>query len=220
MSPETLHDQARCSRERLGVAALDVVLLHRDEPERPVDTLFETMRGLVENGFARRYGISNWGSARAREFVGLAVAAGDTPVLSYQYSLAVPAGPIWPGTRHLTDELSDLARRSQVTLLAWAAQARGWFARPLPVSGEDAFDTSGNHQVWRSVNNVAAANGLSPATVALAWALRQEVVAGATVGPVSEREVIESLSALNVRLSPHDSEALGIRSAPPEQLST
>lgn len=203
--PDEIAHQVRTSQQRLGVASLDLVLLHRDDLAVAVGDLVESLHRLVADGRVARYGISNWSVDRARELVRRARRLGDDPVLSYQYSLATPKEPLWPGTVHLTDELIQLAAHHDTTVLAWAAQARGWFGRALPArAGEDPFDTPGNRAGWYAVDQVAARRTQSRSTVALAWALSQGLVRGATVGAANAEEVAENLAAARLKLDPVD----------------
>lgn len=215
VKPSEISCQVRTSQQRIGVASLDLVLLHRDDLAAAVSDIVECLHRLRAEGWVARYGISNWSVDRAREFVRRARRLGDEPVLSYQYSLATPKEPLWPGTVHLTDELIQLATQHETTVLAWSAQARGWFSRALPTrAGEDPFDTPGNRAGWQAVAQVAARRHQPRATVALAWALSQGVVHGATVGAADRGEVAENLAAAGLSLDPADlAELTGASSA-------
>lgn len=205
VNPGEITHQVRSSQQRIGVASLDLVLLHRDDLAVAVGDIVDSLHRLVAEGRVVRYGISNWSVDRAREFVRRARRIGDDPVLSYQYSLATPKEPLWPGTVHLNDELIQLAASHDTTVLAWAAQARGWFSRALPArAGEDPFDTPRNRAGWHAVDRIAARRTQPRPTVALAWALSQGLVHGATVGAANAEEVAENLAAAELNLDPVD----------------
>ena len=48
------------SLSRLGVDYLDAYLLHRDDPNTPVEQIVQMMDGLVRSGSIRTWGVSNW----------------------------------------------------------------------------------------------------------------------------------------------------------------
>jgi len=55
----------------LGLDSLDLLWLHRDDPQRPIEEIVETMEKLVREGKIRYYGASNYTPARlkaAREY--------------------------------------------------------------------------------------------------------------------------------------------------------
>ncbi|MEC4021097.1 aldo/keto reductase [Streptomyces sp. H27-D2] len=87
---EVVRRHVEGSLRRLGVPTVDVLLLHRDDPSRPVSELVETLKELVWRGYARRVGVSNWTPGRLGELAALMGDAGHVPVVSYHRSLAVP----------------------------------------------------------------------------------------------------------------------------------
>jgi aryl-alcohol dehydrogenase-like predicted oxidoreductase/histidinol phosphatase-like enzyme len=56
-----LADAARASRDRLGVAAIDLYLLHAVDPRVPLATSVRALARLRDDGVARRIGLSNVG---------------------------------------------------------------------------------------------------------------------------------------------------------------
>lgn len=197
LSRSRLETELTDSLRRLGVLTLDIVLLHRDDPARPVAELAETLADFVHSGRARQVGVSNWSPDRLAQLVIELGEHGVVPVVSYQYSLAVPAKPLWPGTRHADAALLAVINDHELPLFGWAAQARGFFAgrvEPTADSGLDPFDTEENHARRRRCRELAERLGTRPETVALAWSLR----AGRSypiVGPRDMAELDHSLAA-------------------------
>jgi aryl-alcohol dehydrogenase-like predicted oxidoreductase len=56
--PEYLREHAIASRDRLGVARIDLWQLHRIDPRTPRDEQFDAIRGLVRDGVIRHVGLS------------------------------------------------------------------------------------------------------------------------------------------------------------------
>lgn len=202
LSPARLRREVVSSLRRLGLPAVDVLLLHRDDPRRPVADLIGSLRGLLTGGYARRVGVSNWSAPRLAEAVAVAVRAGLDLVVSYQYGLAVPEGPLWPGARHADPAILEIIRRYRLPLLAWAGQARGFFTgrtEPLGYPPRDPFDLPVNRARRRRCRALASRIGAAPETVALAWSLHAPGVLP-VVGPRSVDELETSLAATRVAL--------------------
>ncbi|MEV5778331.1 aldo/keto reductase [Streptomyces antimycoticus] len=173
LSPSRLRAEANESRRRLGREAVDLLLLHRDDTTRPVAELADTLMGFARRGEARRIGVSNWSAPRLAQLVPLLLADGRTPVVSYQHSLAEPSRPLWPETRDAR-EVAPVLMEFGLTLFAWAAQARGFFAgRTEPVGDQaaDPFGTPVNRERRERCRELAKRLGRRPETVALAWTL-------------------------------------------------
>ncbi|WP_327325221.1 aldo/keto reductase [Streptomyces sp. NBC_01210] len=202
LTGRNLRKEAEQSCRRLQVPSLDVVMLHRDDPGRTVEELVETLVGLVSSGLAARVGVSNWRADRLAELVPLLVAAGHVPVVSYQFSLAVPSRPLWPGTLHECDALRAVITQHDLPLVAWAGQARGFFAgagEPVGPGVSDPFDTPRNRERRRRCQAVAHDLGVRPETVALAWTLHRPGV-WPVIGARSVDEVDISMAASSLTL--------------------
>lgn len=183
--------------------------LHRADPAVPVDDVADVLIAELERGRARCFGVSNWPFPRLRRFLDIARAAGHSPVVSYQRSLAVPVNEIWPGALAITDSWAAELIAERVPLLAWAAQARGWFSRFAVDDGPaaDPFATARNRQLRDLAVEIGLSHGVPAAVVALAWLLRQQDV-WPIVGPVTDIELAESLEATDVALSADEVAAL------------
>jgi 1-deoxyxylulose-5-phosphate synthase len=202
LSAPRLRHEIDESCQRLGVSAVDILFLHRDDPSRPVEELAETLLDLREAGFARRVGVSNWNAGRLEQLAAAFSKHHEIPVVSYQLSLAVPVRPVWPGTLHADRAILDVVRSYCLPLWAWAAQARGFFASAVDPSrnGEqDPFDTTDNRIKRQRCVTLAEQLGCRPETVALAWTLHI-VGVWPIVGPRSLFELDASLAAASLPL--------------------
>jgi aryl-alcohol dehydrogenase-like predicted oxidoreductase len=207
--PEVLRSEVTGSLKRFGLPSIDLVLLHRDDPAVAVEDLVGAFLDEVASGHISRFGVANWPAGRMVRFVEAARQAGQSPVVSYQFSLAVPQRQIWPGALHATEEILEIVRTHNLPLLAWAAQARGWFADGRPRQGPDRdeadlFQTAANHEARRRCQLVAARLGVSPTTIALAWTLHQPLCVWPAVGPESEQELTDSMAASRLALNDSD----------------
>lgn len=204
--PDVIRAEVAGSLRRLQTDYLDAVLLHRDDPAVPIHVLTDTLLELREQGKIRDFGVSNWSAGRLSAFA--AEVAPLRPIASYQFSLAVPTGPLWPGSRHATSDILDVVARHQLCLQGWTALARGWFAGRDPEhrTGLDRelllfFDTPANRAVRKTVFAIAAKHGVSPVAVALSWLLSAGNDTHAVIGPQSPEQLRECFGATGFTLT-------------------
>jgi aryl-alcohol dehydrogenase-like predicted oxidoreductase len=130
VTPEEITRDLRESVERLG-GPIDLYLLHRDDPSVPVGVLLECLNEHREANLLRAFGTSNWTTARIDEANAYAAAHGleGFCVSSQHLSLATQNEDHWPDTRSANEPaIHEWHVRTQTPLLAWSAQARGYFA--------------------------------------------------------------------------------------------
>lgn len=118
------------SLDHLGLDSLPLWWLHRDDPRRPVAEIVESVEQLRTAGLIGAWGVCNWRADRlAAAQAAAAVQAGTGPVAdSVGFALAPPApGSHPPDLVTLGPALADLHASSQLPLVAYSAQAKGWF---------------------------------------------------------------------------------------------
>jgi 1-deoxyxylulose-5-phosphate synthase len=211
--------EVELSVRRLGVP-LDLALLHRDDPVIPVEELVAALEWACAQGLIRGYGVANWTAPRLARFAAAARSAGHKPWASYQYSLARPVRPIWPGALAADAEILEVVRTHDLPMLAWAAQARGWFADPDHAMSEhdrDCFYSERNVIARQRCRAIGLEVGVAPATVALAWLLDTQPNMVASIGPRTVAETDASMAAVEFELTPAQLNRLG---APETQLVT
>ncbi len=206
--PECLREDIDKSLARLGIDAIDLLLLHRDDPDVAVEAVIDALNEEVLTQRVRAFGASNWSPWRMDAANRYATRNGLTSMVaaSLQFSLAVPTQPMWPGSRVLDDEARSWHLRTQLPLVAWSAQARGWFSgRHLDAAGDPlarrAYLSAENVERLARARDLAARRGTSPTSVALAAVLYQRFPVVALIGPETVAELEDGIRALGVRLS-------------------
>ena len=63
VNPQAYASDLEDSLRTLGTDYIDLYLLHRDDPDVPVEVLLEAMEKARQAGKIREYGISNWKSS-------------------------------------------------------------------------------------------------------------------------------------------------------------
>ncbi|MEU6198588.1 aldo/keto reductase [Streptomyces sp. NPDC047061] len=203
LSRDTVHGHVRAALRSLGVETIDVLLYHCDDPDRPVAELADTLVSLVEAGYVRRVGASNWPAQRLSALTAELAERGHTPVASYQFSLAEPDPAHLGGSLHADRAVLDVVGEHRLPLLAWSSQARGYFARtePREINGRpDPYDTVDNRHRRRRCLELADQLGTRPETVALAWTLHHPQV-WPSIGARTTEQIDRSLEARRLQLT-------------------
>jgi aryl-alcohol dehydrogenase-like predicted oxidoreductase len=212
VTPEAIRQDVETSLEALGMEAIDLYFLHRDDPSLPVGPIVEALDEQARLGRLRAFGGSNWTQARIEEANAYAAAHGLRPFAasSPNLALAVPSEPMWVGCVSLAGdaEAAEWYRRTRLPVFAWSSQARGFFSgrfapdRPeVDPSVTRVYYGESNWERLRRVGELARQKGATPTQVALAWVLHQPLEVFPLVGPLSTGELEDCLGALEIALS-------------------
>ena len=200
VTPAEIARDLNASVDLLG-GPIDLYLLHRDDPSVPVGVIVECLVALGEAGLLRAYGTSNWTTARIDEANAWADANGiDGFCMSSQHlSLAVQNEEQWADTRSANDPaIFSWHERTQTPLLAWSAQARGYFFGRSGAEVLRVYDNAVNRSRRQRATEVGARLGRSCSQVALAWVLHQPFPVYAAFGANTADQVREAFGALEV----------------------
>jgi aryl-alcohol dehydrogenase-like predicted oxidoreductase len=194
VTPADIAADLRDSMERLG-GPIDLYLLHRDDPAVPVGEIVDALDAHRRGGEIRAFGVSNWTLPRIDEANAYAAARGVAGIAcnSPHLSLAVQNEAPWPGCLSAADAGSRAwHERTGMPLLAWSAQANGFFAG----ASSPVYDNDENRERRARARQLG-----DPNAVALAWVLAQPFPTIAVIGPHSLEHLHASLDALDVSLS-------------------
>jgi aryl-alcohol dehydrogenase-like predicted oxidoreductase len=211
VTPADIASDLSDSIGRLG-GPVDLYLLHRDDPGVDVGELIDALEAHRRAGEIRAYGVSNWTLPRIEEANAYAAARGAAGICanSPHLSLAVQNEPPWPGCVSATDaESRAWHARTGMPLLAWSAQAGGFFAGS---GGESslAYQNAANRERRERAAQLGRRTGHSANALALAWVLAQPFPVVAVIGPHSVEHLRSSLDALDVVLSAEDARWLNL----------
>jgi len=213
MSPEAIRADLAESLAALGVGAIDVYLLHRDDQSVPVGVILEAVSEQKRAGRIRVFGASNWTPARLEEAEGYAAAHGLEPFAcsSPGLSLAVPVEAPWPGCVGANDtESRAWYERRQMPVLAWSSQAGGYFAGVRSERLLEVYGSEENAERLHRAEELACAKGCTANQLALAWVLRQPFPVWAAIGPHNVGELRSSVAALEVELTDDEARRLNL----------
>jgi 1-deoxyxylulose-5-phosphate synthase len=199
VTPADIASDLRDSIDRLG-GPVDVYLLHRDDPSVEVGQVVDALDGHRRAGEIRAFGVSNWTLPRIEAANAYAAERGIDGICcnSPHLSLAVQNEPPWPDCLSATDaESRAWHARTEMPLLAWSAQAGGYFGG----ASAPVYENAGNRERRARAEQLGARVGATANAVALAWVLAQPFPTVAVIGPHSVEHLRSSLDALEVRLS-------------------
>ncbi|TCC22040.1 aldo/keto reductase [Kribbella speibonae] len=208
--PESITRQLHESLERLQTDHVDLYFMHRDNEDIAVSEFIDVLDEHFKAGRIKAFGGSNWSTARFDEANAYAEANSKQPftLLSNHLSLARAYDVPWAGCRHVADDESqEWLRERQVALFPWSSQARGFFTgRAKPEDTSDAelvrcFYSDENFRRLDRARELAAAKGVEPTAIALAWLLHQPYPVFPLIGPRHVSETRTSTPGLSVTLT-------------------
>lgn len=221
-TPRAIGIQLGISLDRLGLDRVPVYIMHRDNPDVPVGEFVDALNALHDAGRIGIFGGSNWSVARITAANDYAAQHGLQPmrILNNNLSLAVMEKPVWNGciTSNTSDTLAWL-RQTNMMHLSWSAQARGYFLPealrnrlPEDTAPETCFGSAANSERRRRAEELAGERGVSAHNVATAWVLAQSFPSLALIGPRSPGEIITTMPALGLYLTPTEVAWLNLES--------
>lgn len=199
--PEYVQAACEASLQRLGVEHIDLYYQHRVDPQVPIEETVGAMARLVEQGKVRWLGLSE----AAPETIRRAHAVHPITALQTEYSLW-SREPEHNGVLHTVRELG-------IGFVPYSPLGRGFLTGAIrsPDDFEDGDyrrssprfqgeNFARNLALVAQVNAIAAARGISPGQLALAWVLAQ----GEDLVPIPGTKRLayleENLGALDVVL--------------------
>jgi 1-deoxyxylulose-5-phosphate synthase len=193
------------SLRRLGIDCIDLYQIHRFDAETPIEETLEALHDVVRAGKARYLGASSMPAWQFAKLLYTADANGWTRFVTMQnhYNLMY---------REEEREMIPFCLDQGIGILPWSPLARGLLAgkrRPKTVRAET--DTYG-HQLYgeqvsgadegviERLEEVAAASGVTPARMALAWLLHKPGVIAPIIGASKASHIEDAVAALDISL--------------------
>ncbi|NUQ82577.1 MAG: aldo/keto reductase [Bacteroidetes bacterium] len=197
--PDYVKQACEASLNRLGMDVIDLYYCHRVDPSTPIEETVGAMAELVKEGKVRYLGLSEVkGETLKRAYAVHPIAA-----VQSEYS-------IW--TRDIEEANLTTCRELGVSTVAYSPLGRGVltgalnnltdprdFRTHLPrLQGENL---KANQEIIRVIANMAAAKGVKPAQVALAWVLSRGTDVIPIPGTKRESYLAENLESIHIRFS-------------------
>ena len=199
--PDYVRKSIERSLRNLGTDYVDLYYLHRVDPATPVEETVGAMSRLVEEGKVRYLGLSEVPADTLRR----AHAVHPISALESEYSLF---------DRRVEDEgIIAAAREMGIGFVAYSPLGRGFLSGDIKTP--DDFEATDSRRFFpryqgenfyknlalvEKLKAQAAAKGVTPAQLALAWVLAQDVV---VIPGTKRRKYLEAnVAAASITLSP------------------
>ena len=215
------------SLRRLDTDWIDLYYLHRDDESTPMEETLSAMARLIEHGKIVHYGLSNFRAWRVTRMVELSRQMGIPQPIAVQ-------PPYSAMTRGIETELLPACAHYGLGAVTYSPLARGVLTgkySPGTAPPEDSRAARADRRLmqteWRPESLAlaqdfaqhAAARGVSPAQLAIAWVLNNKLVNGVIGGPRTLEQWQDYLAALALRVSDEDERWVDER-VPPGHAST
>lgn len=208
LSRKHVHDACHAALRRLRVDALDLYFCHRPDPDAPVEETVWAMDALVRQGKVLYWGTSEWPASLIREAHRVAKAHHlHAPTMEQpQYNLLhrerveLEYAPLYAELGLGTTTFSPLASGLLTGKYSGASdeeparlerEGMGWLKRIV-------VGDAGERRLPRAQRfaEVARALGHVPATLAIAWCLRNPHVSSVILGASRVEQLMQNLEAL------------------------
>ena len=202
------------SLKRLGLDYVDLYQIHRYDPHTPIEETLQTLHEVVQAGKARYIGASSMYAWQFARMLHVSQAHGWARFVSMQnhYNLVY---------REEEREMLPLCRAEGVGIIPWSPLARGFLAGNRARTEDTAtiraqtddfaqsmYYRDNDFAVVEQLKQVAAARGVAPAQVALAWVLAQPGVTAPIIGASRIEQLNELGAALSITLSKDECDTL------------
>ncbi len=204
------------SLKTLKTDYIDLLWLHRDDPNVPVNVIIDFMNYFVASGKIRLFGASNWEFDRIRQANEY---ANRTEQLGFscaqiQWSVGVPIHNMYDdyGMRYMTLEEYIKYRVSFFPLFAYSAQAKGYFYyienKKEYGYRQRCFDTEMNREVFRKLQLIASKHDIPLTYPILSFILSSPLNAIPIIGCRSASDLLICFSAINFILKDEEYQSL------------
>ena len=208
------------SLRRLQTDYIDLYQVHGWDSNTPLEETLRALDDLVRQGKVRYIGLSNFMSWQAATAVMLQERLGLEKYVTAQmyYSLV---------GRGLEYEFQSFAEYHNIGILVWSPLAGGFLtgkysrANPAPAGTRFAdagsfvpFDKEMGYRVVEALKQVAGRHNVSPARVALSWALHRPAVSSVIIAARNAGQLGDNIRAVDLQLSDDDVHFLDVASDP------
>jgi aryl-alcohol dehydrogenase-like predicted oxidoreductase len=202
--PEHIQQAVEGSLKRLKVETIDLLYQHRVDPEVPIEDVAGAVKGLIQQGKVKHFGLSEAGAKTIRR----AHAVQPVTALQSEYSL-------W--TRTPEKEVIPALEELGIGLVPYSPLGKGFLTGKIDENAK--FDSSdfrstlprftpealkANQALIHLLGSIAEEKKATPAQIALAWLLAQKPWIVPIPGTTKLNRLDENIAAVSVELTPDD----------------
>src|SRR5215216_2506681 len=202
--PEHIKEVAEASLKRLKIDSIDLFYQHRVDPQVPIEEVAGTVKGLIQEGKVKHFGLSEAGVQTIRR----AHAVQPVAALQSEYSL-------W--TRHSEAEVLPVLEELGIGFVPFSPLGRGFLTGKMDEN--TTFDSSdfrnslprftpqarkANQALVELLGEIAKHKQATPAQIALAWLLARKPWIVPIPGTTKLQRLEENIGAVALELTPDD----------------
>jgi 1-deoxyxylulose-5-phosphate synthase len=204
LSRKAIFTAIDASLQRLETDYVDLYQIHRWDYFTPIEETLEALHDVVKSGKVRYLGASSMYAWQFSKALHLARRHGWTPFVTMQnhYNLLY---------REEEREMMPLCVDARIGVLPWSPLARGrltrnWDAETARTRTDEfgnklyAATADADRRVVEQVAVIAAARGVPPAQVALAWIMQKRFVTAPIIGATKLQHLDDAVAALALKL--------------------
>jgi aryl-alcohol dehydrogenase-like predicted oxidoreductase len=210
-----IHRQLEASLGRLGIDRVTLYLAHDFDPDTPQEETLHALDELVRAGKVGAVGASNFTGEQLAEALEISALEGFTRYEWAQNGFSL----LEQGDR---ETVFPVCREHHLGYTPFSPLAGGWLTgkyrrdAPVPAGSRmtlrpepyEAYRSDRVFDALETLEQEAAARGVSMAGVALAWLLALPEITGIVVGPNRAQHLTPAVEALEIDLSPADRDRL------------
>ncbi|KAG0650455.1 aryl-alcohol dehydrogenase [Hyphodiscus hymeniophilus] len=219
LSRKHIFDSVDASLKRLQLDYIDLLQIHRFDPDTPVKETMKALHDIVESGKVRYIGASSMWAHQLLEMQYTARLNGWTEFISMQnlHNAAY---------REEEKEMVPSLKKFGMGMIPWSPVAMGYLTRPHDkfVETERGSSMSGtfmgneyttaDQKINKQIQEIAEKRGTSMAIVAIAWSLSKPFITAPIIGMGKVERVKEAVEAVNFELTKEELESIDTLHSP------
>ena len=212
LSAKHVFESCHASLKRLKTDYLDVLMCHRPDPDTPLEETIRAFEDLARQGKILYWGVSEWPADLVLKANSIAAAMGARPIAVSEprYSLLY---------RNHESDLFPVARREGIGNVVFSSLAHGMLTGKYKpgeeapagtrAAGDDTnqvmkqmYWTEENKRKTQEFAEIARADGITPAQLAIAWCLLNPAVTSVIGAATKISQLEDNLKAVDIKINP------------------
>ena len=205
LSPAEIEKDVDTSLSLLGVDAIDILWLHRDDHSVPVEGIVDAMDAIIKKGKVKYWGVSNWQSKRMEEANKYAKANNMPQIFGgqIQWSLAKPSHVYDTTLVAMNAEEAKYYKKYDAPVFAFASQGKGFFEKYdqncLSEKARERYYCEENIKTYHTLKKISNETGYSLTALGLAYLIKQkDFDTFPIIGCTKSEYVTKAMEALKV----------------------
>ena len=205
LSAAWIREEVEASLRRLQVDVIDLYQSHHDDLQTPQEETLAAHAELIRAGKVRAIGASNFSAERLASALKISAEKGLP-----RYETMQPHYNLYERS-HYEGPLEDLCRREDIGVITYFSLASGFLSGKYRSEADLSKSARGGGmkdrlnprglRILDALDRVAAAHGVRPATVALAWLIARPGITAPIASATSPEQLKDQVAATRLTLA-------------------